>query len=160
MELPINKREFILIIITVILVIVLGIGFYYDRTSALLDRTNAVKFSQDQNLELQKINKVGFLFARSSYEAKFKIKNIDWGSYVDLLSKAYGGGGGFCGIDGYKQYEESALSKVSLKPQPKSDALVWILGSKLGNNTEKSVVYIIDEEVDGNAYLYVYYSRK
>lgn len=160
MELPINKREFFLILITVVLVIVLGIGFYYDRTSALLDRTNAVKISQDQNLQLQKINKTGFLFARAAYEAKFRIVNNQFGNYVDLLSVAYGGGGGFCGMEGYKQYEEQALTKVSIKPQPKSDALIWILGSKLGNNTEKSIVYIIDEEVDGNVYLYVYYSRK
>ena len=47
----IKKREMILIVITVILVIILGIGFYYDRNSALLDRTNALAVSQDPNLK-------------------------------------------------------------------------------------------------------------
>jgi hypothetical protein len=155
-----KKRELILIIITVILVIVLGVGFYYDRTGALLDRTNAIEISQDPNLKLEKINKVGFLFARQSYEARFRIVNNKWDSYYNVISTAYGGGGGFCGIEGYKQYEEQALSKNSIKPNPKSDALIWILGSKLGKDTNKNIVYIIDQENDGNSYLYVYYSRK
>lgn len=155
-----KKRELILIIITVILVIVLGVGFYYDRTSALLDRTNAVDISHDANLKLEKMNKVGFLFERQSYEARFRILNNNWESYFYTISAAYGGGGGFCGIDAYKQFEGQTLTKVTIKPQPKSDAIIWILGSKLGKDTEKNVVYILDQENDGNSYLYVYYSRK
>ena len=155
-----KKRELILIAVTVILVIVLGIGFYYDRTSALLDRTNALELSQDPNLKLEKINKVGFLFARQSYEARFRIVNNKWETYYTVISSAYGGGGGFCKIDGYKQYEEQALSKATIKPQPKSDAVIWIMGSKLGKDTDQGIVYIIDQEADGNSYLYLYYSRK
>lgn len=155
-----KKRETILIVVTVILVIILGIGFYYDRTSALLDRTNAVPISSDPNLQLEKINKAGFLFARSAYEAKFKITNNDYENYINVLSIGYGGGGGYCGLDGYNQFAEKALAKASLKPQPKSDAVIWILGSKLGNDTEQNVVYIIDQEADGKSYLFVYYSRK
>lgn len=155
-----KDKEKILIAITLILVIIMGVGFYYDRTSALLDRTNALEISHDDNLQLVKINKVGFLYARRSYEAKFKIVKNNWEDYFSIISTAYGGGGGFCTIEGYKQFEEQALSKTSLKPNPKDDAVIWIMGSKLGNDTEKSVVYIIDQEADGNSYLYVYYSRK
>lgn len=154
-----KKKEIVLIFITVILVIVMGVGFYYDRSSALIARTNAVPIAEDPNLRLEKINKAGFLFMRQYYEAKFRIMNNDLENYINVLSIGYGGGGGYCGIDGYNQYAEQALTKASIKPQPKSGAIIWIMGSKLGKDTEKNVVYIIDEEPDGNAYLYVYYSR-
>ena len=155
----ITKKEAILIVITIILVIILGIGFYYDRSSALIDRTNRVAFSQDQNLRLEKINKAGFLYMRQSYEAKFRILDNQWENYFEIISNAYGGGGGLCALEGYKQFESQTLTKNTLKPAPKSDALIWILGSKLGSDTAQNVVYVIDTEVDGNSYLYIYYSR-
>lgn len=155
----ITKKEAGLIVVTIILVIILGIGFYYDRSGALIDRTNAVKFSQDTNLKLEKINKVGFLFSRASYEAKYRIVDNKWTSYFEKISNAYGGGGGLCGMEGYKQFESQALTKSTLKPQPKENTVIWILGSKLGSDTTQSVVYVIDTEYDGNAYLYIYYSR-
>lgn len=154
-----TKKEAILIVITVILVIILGIGFFYDRNSALIDRTNAVAFSKDSNLKLEKMNKAGFLFARQSYEAKYRIVDNKWDIYFGRISQAYGGGGGLCGIEGYKQFESQALVKASIKPVPKADATIWILGSKLGKDTTENVVYVIDTEGDGNSYLYIYYSR-
>lgn len=155
----VTNKEKILIVITVILVLILCFGFYYDRNSALIDRTNRVAFSQDKNLELVKINKVGFLFARQSYEAKFRITDNKWENYFAVISSAYNGGGGLCKMEGYKEFESQALTKNTLKPQPKEDATIWILGSDLGKNTKQNVVYVIDTEVDGNCYLYIYYSR-
>ena len=155
-----KKKEMVLIVITVILVIILCIGFYYDRNSALLDRTNVLAVSQDPNVKLEKMNKAGFLFARQYYEVRFRIVNNDWEGYYKVFSTAYAAGGGFCGIDGYKQYEQQALTKATIKPNPKADATIWIMGSKLGDKTSENVVYIIDQEADGNAYLYIYYSRK
>lgn len=154
-----TKKEGILIFVTVVLVIVMGIGFYYDRTSALLDRTNAVPIASDPNLQLEKINKAGFLFARQYYEARFRIADNDYENYINVLSIAYGGGGGYCNLEGYKDFAAKALPKSSLKPDPKSDSIIWIMGSKLGKDTEQNVVYIIDQENMGT-YLYVYYSRK
>ena len=155
----ITKKERCLIAITVILVIILGIGFYYDRNSALIDRTNLIAFSKDANLKLEKINKAGFLYARQSYEAKFRIVDNNWENYFNLISKQYGAGGGVCGIEGYKQFESQALTKSTIKPQPKADAVIWILGTPIDNKTKQNVVYITDTEGDGNSYLYIYYSR-
>lgn len=155
----ISKKEKILIAVTVILVIVLGVGFYYDRNSALIDRTNRVAISKDANLRLEKINKAGFLYMRQSYEAKFRIMDNNWDYYFAAISAAYGAGGGVCGIDGYKEYESQALTKNTIKPQPKADAAIWIMGAPIDNKTKQNVVYILDTEGDGNAYLYIYYSR-
>ena len=160
MELNLKKREVILIAVTVILVIVMGIGFYYDRNSALIDRTNLIKFSEDPNLKLEKMNKVGFLFARQYYEARFRIVDNNWEPYFKLISQAYGGGGGITGIDGYRQFEKNALQKANIKPNPKDGGLVWIFGSTLGSDTTMNVVYVVAEEPDGSPYLYIYYSRK
>ena len=155
-----KKREVLLIAVTVILVIVMGIGFYYDRNSALIKRTNLVNLSEDPNLQLEKMNKAGFLFSRQYYEARFKVVDNNWEKYYDLLSKAYEAGGGFCGVEGYKLFEQEALQKATIKPNPKADGLIWILGSTLGSDTTMNVVYVIAEENDGNSYLYIYYSRK
>ena len=154
-----SKKEKILIAVTVILVIILGIGFYYDRNSALLDRTNRVAISTDANLKLDKINKAGFLYMRQSYEARFRIVDNNTEKYFEILSNAYGAGGGFCSVDGYKEYETQALAKNTIKPKPKADAIIWIMGAPISNETKQNVVYIIDTEGDGNAYLYIYYSR-
>lgn len=155
-----KKRELFLIAVTVILVIILGIGFYYDRSSALIDRTNRVEFSKDPNLKLEKINKAGFLFDRQYYEAKFRIQDNQWEKYFNVIGNAYGVGGGITNLEGYKAFETSVLQKASLKPNPKSDGTIWIFGTTLGSNTTMNVVYVIAEEVDGNSYLYIYYSRK
>lgn len=155
----ISKKEVILIVITVALVIVLGIGFYYDRSGALIDRTNRIAFSKDANLRLEKINKAGLLFMRQNYEAKYRILDNKWDAYFQSISTAYGAGGGLCGIEGYKEYESQALTKNTIKPKPKADATIWIMGAPVSNNTKQKVVYIIDTEGDGNAYLYIYYSR-
>lgn len=155
----ITKKEKILIVITVILVLIMCFGFYYDRSSALIDRTNRLAFSQDQNLKLEKINKAGFLFARQSYEARFRIMDNKWETYFAAIGTAYGGGGGLCKIEGYREFETQALNKSTMKPKPKEDATIWIMGTDLGKNTKQNVVYVIDTEVDGNSYLYIYYSR-
>ena len=72
-----SKKDIILVVVTVILVIVLIVGFIYDRNSALLQRTNLYDVSRDDNLEVVKMNKVGFLYARAAYEAMLKIKDGD-----------------------------------------------------------------------------------
>ena len=51
-----KKTDLILIVITVILVGVLIGGFIYDRNSALLARTNYFPITEDQNLEVVKID--------------------------------------------------------------------------------------------------------
>ena len=55
-----SKKDLILVVVTVIMVIILVVGFIYDRNSALLERTNYFAITDDQNLELVKMNKVWF----------------------------------------------------------------------------------------------------
>lgn len=155
-----GKKDVILVVVTVILVIVLIVGFIYDRNSALLERTNLYDFAVDDNIEVVKMNKVGFLFARAAYEAKLKIKDGDAEGYIITLATVYGGKGQMFDYEQYKQYESEVLTNVSLKPNPMQDSFVWALGSPLKADSTENIVYIISLESESDAYIYLYYSRK
>jgi hypothetical protein len=155
-----GKKDVILIIVTVILVIVLIVGFIYDRNSAVLQRTNLYDVSVDDNLEVVKMNKVGFLYMRAAYEAKLKIKNGNAQDYIITLASVYGGMGQMFDYTQYKQYESEVLTNVSIKPNPMQDSFIWVLGAPLKENSSENIVYIISLEGENEAYIYLYYSRK
>ena len=154
-----KKSDVILICVSVILVIVLIGGFIYDRDSALLERTNYIVINGDDNLELVKMNKVGFLYMRAGYEAKLLVKDGLAAKYIIRIAETYGGEGELFDYDQYKEYEAKVLDKVTIKPNPRQDSFVWMLGVPLEENSSKNIVYIVTLENDG-AYIYLYYSRK
>ena len=159
-----SKKDIILVVISVILVFVLIGGFIYDRNEALLDRTNRFAVSADDNLEIVKVNKVGFLYARAYYEAKLHVKNSNydtWSQYLLRIAQTYGGEGQLFDYAQYKQYEADCLDTASLKPEPREDSLVWVLGVPLSATTSENMVYILSVEGDdAQVYIYMYYSRK
>ncbi len=155
-----KKTDIILIVITVLLVIVLGVGFFYDRNSALLERTNYFAITGDDNLEIVNMNKVGFLYMRAAYEAKLRIKDGHADNYIIRIAQTYGGAGEMFDYEQYKQYEADVLNGVSLKPNPRADSFVWALAVRLEENSNKNIVYIVTLEGEGEAYIYMYYSRK
>ena len=155
-----SKKDIVLVVVTVILVIVLIVGFVYDRNSALLQRTNLYDVSSDNNLEIVKMEKVGFLYARAAYEARLKIKDGNAQGYILTLANVYGGLGQMFDYDQYKQYEADVLTNVTIKPNPMQDSFIWVLGAPLKENTKENIVYIISIESETDAYIYLYYSRK
>ena len=148
-----GKKDVILIVVTVILVIVLIVGFIYDRNSAVLQRTNLYDVSVDDNLEVVKMNKVGFLYMRAAYEAKLKIKNGNAQDYIITLASVYGGMGQMFDYTQYKQYESEVLTNVSIKPNPMQDSFIWVLGAPLKENSSENIVYIISLEGENEAYI-------
>jgi len=156
-----NRKEIILIIVTVALVIVMGCGFFYDRTGALLDRTNLIPISSDENLEVEDVEKYGMLFYRVAYEARLKIVDGYWEQYYMDICDAYMSLKGlFMDKVEFEEYRDKVLTDQTIIPQPKEDAVIWVFGSTIDAAKTDNVVYIIDQEDDGNAYLYIYYSRK
>ncbi|MBR2548630.1 MAG: hypothetical protein IKE92_01280 [Clostridiales bacterium] len=154
-----KKSDVILICVSVILVIVLIGGVIYDRDSALLERTNYIVINGDDNLELVKMNKVGFLYMRAGYEAKLRIKDGLAAKYIVRIAETYGGEGELFDYDQYKEYEAKVLDRVTIKPNPLQDSFIWMLGVPLEENSSKNIVYIVTLENDG-AFIYLYYSRK
>ena len=155
-----KKTDIILVVVTVILVIVLIGGFIYDRNSALLERTNYFAINGDDNLELVKMNKAGFLYMRAGYEAKIKIKDGNAENYIIRIAETYGGAGQMFDYAQYKEYEANVLNKVTLKPDPREDSFIWVLGVPLEEKSTKNIVYIVSIEGEGEAYLYLYFSRR
>ena len=155
-----KKTDVILIVITIILVGVLIGGFIYDRNSALLARTNYFPITEDQNLEVVKMEKAGFLYMRAGYQAKIRIKNGEADQYIIEIAQTYGGQGQMFDYSQYKDYEADALDKVSLKPNPVQDSFIWVLGVPLSATTSENIVYIVSLEGQGEAYIYLYYSRR
>lgn len=155
-----KKTDVYLIIITVILIGVLIGGFIYDRNSALLARTNYFAINEDQNLEIVKMEKAGFLYMRAGYQAKLKIKNGAADQYIIEIAQTYGGQGQLFDYTQYKEYEADALNSVSIKPNPSPDSFIWVLGVPLSATTTENIVYVITVEGPGEAYIYLYYSRK
>ena len=155
-----KKTDIILVVVTVILVIVLIGGFIYDRNSALLARTNYFAINGDDNLELVKMNKAGFLYMRAGYEAKIKIKDGNAENYIIRIAETYGGAGQMFDYTQYKEYETNVLNKVTLKPDPREDSFIWVLGTPVNDKTDETVVYIVTQEGDGDSFIYLYYSRK
>ncbi|MBE7071824.1 MAG: hypothetical protein E7383_03625 [Ruminococcaceae bacterium] len=155
-----KKTDLILIVITVILVGVLIGGFIYDRNSALLARTNYFAISEDPNLELVKMEKAGFLYMRAGYQAKLQIKNGAADDYIIKIAETYGGQGQMFDYTQYKGYEADVLNNVSIRPDPRTDSFVWVLGVPLSATSTENIVYVVTVEGEGEAYIYLYYSRR
>jgi len=156
-----KKSDIILIVVTVILVIVLGVGFIYDRNEFLLERTNKFVVAGDENLKVIKMNKVGFLYARAAYEAKLQVLDGSWGDYVIKISNIYGGEGQMFDYAQYKQFEADTMDAVTIKPDPREDSFIWVLGVPLKENSSENIVYVMTMEgEDHKVFIYMYYSRK
>ncbi len=155
-----KKTDMILIVITVILVGVLIGGFIYDRNSALLARTNYFAINEDPNLELVKMEKAGFLYMRAGYQAKLQIKNGAADDYIIKIAETYGGMGQMFDYTQYKGYEADVLNNVSIRPDPRTDSFIWVLGVPLSATSTENIVYVVTVEGEGEAYIYLYYSRR
>ncbi|MBQ1247883.1 MAG: hypothetical protein IIX95_07580 [Clostridiales bacterium] len=155
-----KKTDLILIVITVILVGVLIGGFIYDRNSALLARTNYFAINEDPNLELVKMEKAGFLYMRAGYQAKLQIKNGAADDYIIKIAETYGGMGQMFDYTQYKGYEADVLNNVSIRPDPRTDSFIWVFGVPLSATSTENIVYVVTVEGEGEAYIYLYYSRR
>lgn len=155
------KRDRNILFITVLLVCVMIAAFIYDYGPNLIKRTTPALIHDNKNLELVEIDKVGFMFYRKAYSAKLLIKDGYWEGVCNDLCVGYNMEGMFLTPDEYPKYEAEALQSVSLKPKPKKDkanAPVWIGG--VGDEKEDiGSMFIIDQEDDGKAYVYIYFSR-
>lgn len=155
-----KKSDIVLVIVTIILVIVLVGGFIYDRNEALLDRTGYFPISSDDNLKIVKVEKAGFLYMRAYYEAKVQILDKDADKYIIGIATTYESEGQIFDYSQYKEYESQVLDKVTVKPNPREDSFIWVLAVPLEEKSNKSIVYIVSVEGTGDAYIYMYYSRK
>ncbi len=154
-----KTKEKILVAVTVIMVIILIVCIYFDRSSALLARTLAYDLPSD--VHLVDIDKHGFLFYRVGYEAKFE---VDPGNPEEILT---------CFVQGYndsgrmltrEEFDlmtgamyENYYSYVELKPSPAPGSSIWFQEAETPEGHH--VLHFIDIEEGNHAYLYIYYVR-
>jgi len=152
-----SKRDIIMIVITVILVGVMAAGFIYDRTPALIDRTNPYEFSEDKNLKVIATEKKGITFRRVYYEVKMQILDNYWEQYYAMFGELYNTPGKLMSDVEFNEYSKTSFQNASLKPVPSADSIVWLNGL---DYEDYSLIYVTDKEDDGNTYFYIYYARK
>ncbi|MBO4638078.1 MAG: hypothetical protein J5685_13175 [Clostridiales bacterium] len=149
------SRDKILIGLTVILLIILGVVFWYDRNSAVLERTLPYQLTDD--MKIVEMNKHGSLFARSSYEVKIRISHEDPESVMDMISEAYDFGGGFIGPEEYADFSNGLFDGFRIRPNPEPNTFIWVMSAK--DEGYHEVTHIICSESATDAYLYIYYNR-
>ena len=150
-----NKKVIIMIVI-LIAVIGAGIfGIYYDRDEALLERTQPIPLGD--GVEIVEMHKHGFIFHRSSYEAKISISHDHPELVVDYLTSLYNFEGDFMMYPDYVVFSKDIFDGTNImQPTVEDGTNVWVQG--VGEeNGGASVVNIIVSEDSSHAYLYVYY---
>ncbi|MCR5201300.1 MAG: hypothetical protein K6C38_09330 [Saccharofermentans sp.] len=154
-----EKKEKILVAVTILMVAILAACFYYDRNSALIHRTLPYKLPDD--VKLVDIDKHGFLFYRVSYEAKYEINAYNPEEILTFFVQAYGDSGQMLSNSDYQTMAaymfENYYSYVDLKPNPAPGSGVWMQEADLVGGHH--VLNFIVLEPNEHAYLYVYYTR-
>ncbi len=154
-----SKKEKILVTVTVIMVLLLGVCLFYDRSSALMARTLAYELPSDTRLV--DIDKHGFMFYRVGYEAKVEINPDNPEEILALFAQSYGNTGEQLSNSDFHTTAEymfnNYYSYVSLKPQPLPGTGVWMQDSDTADGHH--ILHFIDLEEGDHAYLYIYYVR-
>ncbi len=154
-----KKKDKILVAVTVIMVLILIVCFYFDRSSALLSRTLAYDLPSD--VKLVDIDKHGFLFYRVAYEAKFEIDPENPEELLQCFVQGYEDSGRMLSQEEFDTMTEAMYVNyydyVNLKPNPAPGSHVWFQEADTPDGHH--VMHFMDVEEGEQAYLYIYYVR-
>lgn len=151
-----SKRDIGMLAVTIILVAAFIGVLIYDRNQAVLERTAPAMFYEDDNLELVGMNKQGMMFNRVAYSAKFKVVDGYWEQYFVTLANSLQTEGMFLDSKEFKDYSTKTLTGQRYIPTPTEDSVTWLCGAGEGKS---GIICIVDQESDGGAYIYLYYSK-
>ena len=150
-----SLKDYILVIVTIVLLIVLGVCIYRDRDRAVLDRTLGYDLPSD--LKIVAMDKHGSLFARNAYEAKIEVPHDDPESIRNIIWQTYQFEGEMMNYSEFIQFRSKVLAGYSIYPSPTMDSYVWLQGIEDENGHH--IYHIMCAESDSTAYLYIYYER-
>ena len=154
-----QKKEKILVAITAVFVIVLIVCLFYDRTSALMDRTLRYKLPEDT--KIVDVDKHGFLFYRVSYEVKVEIDPENPEEILTCFVQGYDDSGRMLDREEFEVMTtymfDNFYSYVDLRPNPAPGSYVWMMEADTSEGHH--VLHFIDVESDDRAYLYIYWVR-
>lgn len=150
-----KKRIIVLLVILVLITGIFAVGLVYDDNERLLERTAGLKLGE--GYEIEKMYKHGFMFRRSSYEAKISVPHDDPQTAVDIITDFYGLDGTFLTYADYYELSSEIFEGVTLRPVVENGTNVWTLPVKFDD--EENIFFLLVSEDSEHAYLYIYYSR-
>lgn len=151
-----TKKELTLVVVTILMVILLVVGFIYDRTPALIERTTPINLS---DADIREANKVGMMFYRRSYQVKIKIDMDSANHLIEDLTAYYGYGGYVLTSEDYMTQLYNDMQNEPIHPYPGNMTSVWVLSMNDPQKNNYQLTYIIDYENDDSMYLFIYFNR-
>ena len=149
------NRNTALVGLTLILIIAMGVMFFNDRNSAVLERTLQYELTDD--MQIVQMKKHGSIFSRSAYEARIRIDADNPEAAVELISEAYDFGGAVFPPPDYEDLASQIFDGIDIIPHPEENTAVWVMSCRDDNFHE--VTHIMCAEGTGEAYLYIYYNK-
>ena len=153
-----NKKDKILIVVTVILLIVLAFGFVWDSNSLMLKRTLDIEISEDEGMDVISVKKYGMLLYRKAYEARIKVDRDGLEHQLYHIIDAYGTEPVVYSYEEYAKFAEETFKGELLKPSPEAGTEVAVV--KTFSENGDYVTFMLDVENETDGFLYIYYSRK
>jgi len=151
----ISRRDLTLIIVTVALLIVLAIAFVYDSNNLLFNRTSQFELTQD--MKIVQMDKHGMMFYRRGYECQISIPIDKMDGIATMIAQEYNFAGQVMDYDEYMTMASEVLNAQAMLPTPAEGSNVWVMSVRTPDDHD--ITYIINQERETSAFLYVYYSR-
>lgn len=148
------KKDKILVVVTIVLLLVLAASFVWDRNTFVLQRTLKIEMTDD--MELISMSKYGVMFYRKAYQARIRIDRDIAEQKLDMIVNTYGTDPEIMDYDSYKEFADKTFQKEILRPAPLVGTEVAVIKALDG---EHQVTFMIDVENDTDAFIYVYYHR-
>lgn len=150
-----KKRIEVLIVILVIVIIFVAGCFVYDDNKRLIARTTGLRIGE--GIEIVDMDKHGFPFRRSGYEAKISIPHDHPEIVTDAIYEIYQQNGAFMNYAEYYAMTKDVFDSVNIRPVVENGTNVWALGVEHAD--KENVFFLVVSQDSENAYLYIYYSR-
>jgi hypothetical protein len=150
-----NKRIKVLAVILVLITAFFVAGIIYDDNERLIARTTGIELGE--GYEVEKIYKHGFMFRRSSYEAKISVPHDNPQQAVDVITSIYEQDGVFLTYADYYELSSEIFQGERLRPVVENGTNVWTLPVMFDD--EENIFFLLVSEDQEHAYLYIFYSR-
>lgn len=151
-----NKKDKILIVVTVILIAVLAFGIIWDLNTFVFKRTLDTEITED--MEVISMKKYGMLFYRKAYEARIRVDRDKLKEKLEYTYQVYGGESEVYSYTDYLTFAADTFGKELLKPDPEANTEVAVI--KTFNSKGDYVTFMFDVENETDGFIYIYYSRK
>ena len=150
-----SKKDFLLLIVTVLLIAGIIAMFVYDRNSAVLERT--LDYDLPFSCEVVEMKKHGSLFSRSSYEAKIKISHENPDPMLNTIIEAYGVEGTLLSYHEFEDIKDKLFEDIDIVPEPEHETTLWMQNVETSDGHK--ITHFMCAESETEAYLYIYYTR-